>query len=79
MTKIPSLSSKQLITALKRAGAQEAPHRGKGRHRAFVRLDENKNIRLIIVPHPVKDMPKGTVRAILKQAGLTINELRELM
>ena len=79
MTRIPSLSSKQLIAALKRYGAKPAPHRGKGSHRAFVRIDENNNIRLIIVPHPVKDLPNGTTRAILKQAGLTVDELKKLL
>lgn len=25
---------------------------------------------LVTIPHPKKDLPKGTVRSILKQAGL---------
>ncbi len=26
---------------------------------------------LVTIPHPKKDLPKGTVKSILKQAGLT--------
>ena len=79
MSKTPSLSSKELIAALKRSGARDAPHKGKGSHRALVRIDENEELKLIIIPHPVKDLPKGTLRAILKQAGLTLKELKDLL
>jgi predicted RNA binding protein YcfA (HicA-like mRNA interferase family) len=30
---------------------------------------------MIAVPHPKKDMPRGTVRSILKAAGLTEDDL----
>ncbi len=68
--RIPSLSSRQVIQALRRAGFDEAPERGKGSHRAFVKRDASGTVRLVIVPYG-KDIPRGTLLAILEQAGLT--------
>lgn len=36
----------------------------KGSHHKF-----RKDGRVVIVPHPKKDLPKGTARSIAKQAG----------
>ena len=79
MTRLPSLSSKELIAALRRAGAKDAPHKGKGSHRALVRIDEEERVRLIIVSHPVKDVPRGTLRNILSQAGLSAEDLKKVL
>lgn len=56
----------------------EAPDRGKGSHRAFVKKDEDGRVRLVIVPQG-KDMPKGTLFAILEQAGLSREEFLRLL
>jgi predicted RNA binding protein YcfA (HicA-like mRNA interferase family) len=77
VTRLPSLSSRQLIAALQRAGFEDAPHRGKSSHRALVRRRDG-TIRLVIVPER-SDLPRGTVHAILQQAGLTPQELAELL
>jgi len=80
MVKLPSLpataralavpgSSRQIVQALRRAGFVEAPDRGKGSHRAFCRVEPSGRPRLVIVPKG-KDIPRGTLRAILEQAGL---------
>ncbi|MDP3722135.1 MAG: type II toxin-antitoxin system HicA family toxin [Candidatus Omnitrophota bacterium] len=68
--RLPSLSSKQIIRALRKAGFNEAPERGKGSHRAFVKKDPSGKVRLVIVPYG-KDIPRGTLLAIVEQAGLT--------
>jgi predicted RNA binding protein YcfA (HicA-like mRNA interferase family) len=78
VTELPSLSSERLIRALRRAGFEDAPMRGKGSHRALVRRDPNGRTRLVIVPDR-KDVPRGTLHAILQQAGLTAEELRGLL
>ena len=78
MSKLPALSSRQIIAALRRAGFVEAPRRGKGSHRAFCRICPRGQTRLVIVPQG-KDIPKGTVLAILEQAGLTRDEFLELL
>ncbi|MHA1212176.1 MAG: type II toxin-antitoxin system HicA family toxin [Candidatus Heimdallarchaeota archaeon] len=39
MTKLPTISATKLIRKLLKAGFQYAPKRGKGSHRALLRLD----------------------------------------
>lgn len=78
MPKLPSLSSRQIIQALRRAGFVEAPDRGKGSHRAFYRVDSIGRMRLVIVPQG-KDIPRGTLMAILEQAGLSREEFLGLL
>lgn len=78
MTELPSLSSERLIRALRRAGFEDAPKRGKGSHHALMRRDPGGRVRLVIVPQR-KDIPRGTLHAILQQAGLTADELRQLL
>ncbi len=77
MTKFPSLSSKQVIKALKSIGFEDAPKRGKGSHIAMVKREPGK-IRLVIIPNR-KIIPKGTLRSILDQAGLTRDEFISLI
>jgi predicted RNA binding protein YcfA (HicA-like mRNA interferase family) len=70
MTKLPVVSSDDVIRALKKAGFAYAPRRGKGSHVALYRLDDEGRHRLVIVPKR-KELPRGTLKAILEQAGLT--------
>jgi len=70
VSRLPSLSSRQIIAALRRAGFAEAPDRGKGSHRALFRRGPDGQIRLVIVPHG-RDIPKGTLLAIIEQSGLS--------
>ena len=76
--RFPSLSSRAIIAMLRKAGFVEAPDRGKGSHRAFMKRDTSGRIRLVIVPHG-KDIPRGTLLAILDQAGLTREEFSQLL
>ena len=76
--RLPSLSSKQIIRALRASGFVEAPDRGKGSHRAFVKTDDSGRVRLVIVPLG-KDIPRGTLLAILDQAGLSKDEFLALL
>ncbi len=76
--RLPSLSSKQVIRALRSAGFLEAPDRGKGSHRAFVKKDASSRVRLVIVPQG-KDIPRGTLLAILDQSGLSKEEFLALL
>ena len=72
MTKLPPLSSKELVKALQKAGFEDAPKRGKGSHIALIKRGSGI-MRLVIVPER-KSIPKGTLRAILEQAGLSREE-----
>jgi predicted RNA binding protein YcfA (HicA-like mRNA interferase family) len=76
MTKLPVISSKEVIKALRSAGFEDAPKRGKGSHLALVKQSMDR-ARLVIVPDR-KTLPRGTLRAILDQAGLTKDQFIEL-
>ena len=76
--RLPSLASRAIIQTLRKAGFTEAPDRGKGSHRAFVKYNASGRIRLVIVPYG-KDIPRGTLLAILDQAGLTREEFVKLL
>ena len=76
--RLPSLSSRTIIQVLKKDGFKEAPDRGKGSHRAFVKSDCDGKIRLVIVPQG-KDIPRGTLLSILEQAGLVRGDFLKLL
>lgn len=59
------MNSRDLIRLLVEAGWQEV--RVAGSHHTF-RHPEKATI--LTVPHPKKDLPIGTVKSILKKAGL---------
>lgn len=78
MSKLPSISSEKLIKKLLKAGFRYAPVRGKGSHTALVRENSDKNFYLVIIPKR-NSIPKGTLRAIIKQSGLTKEEFTDLL
>jgi len=59
-----SMNSRDIIRRLKRDGWRLV--RSKGSHRQFKHPDKGG---LVTVPHPKRDLPLGTLRAIFKQAG----------
>lgn len=59
------MTSKQMLKLLKQNGFIEI--RQAGSHKILKNPDNN---RTVVVPFHVKDLPKGTERNILKQAGL---------
>ncbi|MFN3349383.1 type II toxin-antitoxin system HicA family toxin [Pseudorhodoplanes sp.] len=60
--------SRAIIARLKQDGFEEVSVRGS--HHKFVHRDLK---RVVIVPHPRKDIPPGTVRSIYRQAGWNRN------
>lgn len=70
--RLPSISSRQLIAALKKAGFVDAPNRGKGSHTALYKPGDPP--RLVAVPSR-KTLPTGTIRGIIRQAALSRDEL----
>lgn len=77
MAKLPILSSKDIVRVLLKSGFEYAPKRGKGSHTAFVKKDKEKT-RLVIIPDR-KEIPKGTLLAIIDQAGLSKEDLLKLL
>lgn len=61
---MPDYSSSAIIKKLLKAGF--FLDRVKGSHHIYKSSDGKR----VIVPHPKKDLPLGTYKSILKQAGL---------
>lgn len=76
MSKLPQVSGTRLVRALMRAGFVEA-HR-KGSHVMLIHAADPTRVAVVPV-HKGRVLPTGTLRAILKGAGMTIEELRELL
>jgi len=77
VSRLPIVSSRQVIRALRVAGFEDAPKRGKGSHFALVKRESGK-VRLVIVPDS-KALPRGTLHAILDQAGLDRVQFMDLL
>lgn len=70
--KLPALKSHEIIKVLQKAGFVE--HRQRGGHKIF----KKGNLRVIVPIHP-RDLKKGTVHSIIEQAGLTLEEFKDLL
>jgi predicted RNA binding protein YcfA (HicA-like mRNA interferase family) len=74
MPPVPSVRGERVVRALERAGFKVA--RVAGSHHIMRHLDG----RGTTVPvHPGRDLAKGTLRNILTDAGLTIEDLQQLL
>ena len=74
MSRIPSLKSRQIVTALERCGFVVIRITG-----SHYQLFNERTRRHTTVPHHNRDLPRGTVSAIIQQAGLTRGEFLELL
>ena len=74
MNKLPILSGKELCKKLKKIG-YFIDHQT-GSH-IILRNDNPPHRRLTIPDH--KEIAKGTLRSIIRQAGLTVEEFKKLM
>lgn len=70
MSKLPQISGQQLVAALRKFGYEV--DRQRGSH--IVLRNVSPPYRRLVVPDH-KEIAKGTLRAILRQAGLTVEEL----
>jgi predicted RNA binding protein YcfA (HicA-like mRNA interferase family) len=73
--KLPSVSCEQLVRALKRAGFVEQRQRGSHLH---LRREADKK-RVTVPMHKRHAIPPGTLRSILRDAGITVEEFGELL
>ena len=73
MPKLPSLTSEKIIKLLEKNGF--VLDRIKGSHYIYYNPETRKRA---IVPLHKKDLPKGTMFEILKQAGISKEEVRGL-
>jgi predicted RNA binding protein YcfA (HicA-like mRNA interferase family) len=75
MAELPVVTPRQLIRALRKAGF--FVHHVRGSHHYLKHPD--KAGLLVVVPYHGRDLKRGTLRSILRQAGLTIDELVDLL
>ena len=75
MPKLPIIKDKQLIKVLNKLGFTK--HRQKGTsHLVMIHLDGR---RTIVPIHPGKDIPRGTLKAILRDIEITNNYFTDLL
>ena len=75
MTNIPSLTAIQAIRKIKKAGFV-FDRQAKGSHEIWYNPKTKK--RVVIPNHPGKDLPRKTLRSIINQSGLTIDDFLKL-
>lgn len=72
MAKLPRVSGEEVKRALERAGFRKVSQRG-----SHVKMRHADGRTVIIPMH--RELAAGTLRSILRQAGLTVEELIELL
>ncbi len=73
MPKLPTITPKKIIKILESQGF--VLDRIRGSHHIYYHPETKKRV---IVPLHKKDLPKGTLLEILRQAGIGRDELRDL-
>ncbi len=73
MSRLPPLTPEHIISILQNAGFRF--DRSKGSHHIFIHPDSGR--RVVVDVHPGREIPKGTLMEILKQAGITREDLEK--
>jgi predicted RNA binding protein YcfA (HicA-like mRNA interferase family) len=73
--RLPALRGRAVIAALGRGGFYV--HHVKGSH--HVLRNPSKPRARVVVPVHRRELPAGTLRGIIKQAGLTVDEFLDLL
>jgi len=73
--RLPALTAREVIRALERAGFQET--RTSGSHCRLVHTGDPA--RKVTIPIHSGDLKRGTLRAIIAQAGFTVDEFLQLL
>ncbi|MFQ6089272.1 MAG: type II toxin-antitoxin system HicA family toxin [Methanosarcinales archaeon] len=74
MPKLPSLTPRKVIRILEKKDF--VLDRVKGSHHIYYHPEMKRRV---VVPLHKRDLPKGTLLEILKQAGISKEELRDLL
>ena len=72
---LPALRAREVVRILERAGFRR--WRQRGSHLTLYRESDRRGLTVPI--HFSKTVPKGTLRAIIKQAGLTVEDFISLL
>lgn len=75
MTRLPVISGKKAVKALKRAGFVMVRQRG-----SHVRMKKATSERMISITIPLHDgLDRGTLKTIINRAGLSLEEFVEML
>jgi predicted RNA binding protein YcfA (HicA-like mRNA interferase family) len=75
LSKLPVVSGREIIRILTKIGFEIV-----GRKGSHVRLKRRRNKELLIVVVPMhRELARGTLRSILRQANLTLEDLLRLL
>jgi predicted RNA binding protein YcfA (HicA-like mRNA interferase family) len=72
---LPAISGHRLIKVLKKSGFRQI--RQKGSHVSLEKVTEEKVYRTVVPLH--RSLAKGTLSDILRQCGITKEQLKELL
>ena len=73
MSKLPRISGRECVKALEKAGFQFKRQEG-----SHIVLRRNDPFAQLVVPDH-KELDRGTLRAIIRQAGLSVEEFIKLL
>ena len=73
MSKLPRLSGRKCVRALEKAGFYE-----KRQHGSHIILRRDNPFAQLVVPDH-KELDRGTLRAIIRQTNLTVDEFNNLL
>jgi len=75
MTRLPRVSGKVVLSTLMRSGFKVVHIRGSHHY-----LSKEGAVKLVVVPvHGRSIVPPGTLKSILRQAGLTVEDFTDLL
>jgi predicted RNA binding protein YcfA (HicA-like mRNA interferase family) len=72
--RLPVLKPREVVSAFEKAGWYV--HRQRGSH---LIMHKAGSPNMIVIPLHAQDLPKGTLRGILSDAGLSVEEFIELL
>ena len=74
MSDLPRIPGREIVKALKKIGYEQDRQRGS---HIILRQIDSPHRRLTVPDH--KEVAKGTLRAIMREAGLTVDEFKKLL
>ncbi|MFQ5954898.1 MAG: type II toxin-antitoxin system HicA family toxin [Kiloniellales bacterium] len=74
--RLPALDARDVLKALHRAGFFVA--RSSGSHQYLIHEDDPSR-RVVVPVHGGRDLPRGLLRAIVRQSGLSVEEFIDLL
>ena len=74
MSGLPSVSGREVVKALTKCGYEQDRQRGS---HIILRQVASPHRRIVVPDH--NEVARGTLRAIIRQAGLTVDEFKALL